>query len=98
MAMIVLQAGSGGMVFAIQMVIIVGIFYVMFVLPQRKERKRHAEMLAALKRGDEVVTSGGLVGEILQLNDNLVTLKSGDARVQVERARIARLVTPPAKG
>jgi preprotein translocase subunit YajC len=43
-----------------------------------------------------VVTTGGLVGEIIQIRDDLVTIKSGDARVVVERVRIARLHAQPA--
>jgi preprotein translocase subunit YajC len=84
------------MALMIQLVLIVLIMYFLFILPQRREQKRHREMLAALRPGDEVATMGGLVGEIIQLKDELVTLKSGDARVVVERARIARLTRPPA--
>ncbi len=76
----------------INLVLFVAIFYFLLIMPQRREQKRHAEMLAALRPGDSVVTSGGLVGEIVQLKDDQVTLKTGDARVVVEKARIARLV------
>lgn len=85
-----------GMAFLIQIVAIVAIFYFLLILPQRREQKRHREMLAALKRGDQVATVGGVVGEIIHLSDELVQLKSGDARITVERARIARLMTEPA--
>jgi preprotein translocase subunit YajC len=91
-----LQAGGfGGMGLLIQLVFIIAIFYFLLILPQRREQKRHREMLAALNRGDQVVTMGGLVGEIVHLKDDLVTLKTGEARVVVERARIARLMTAP---
>jgi preprotein translocase subunit YajC len=85
------------MVLIIQLVLLVAIFYFLLILPQRREQKRHREMLAALRAGDEVVTAGGLIGEIIQLKDDQLTLKTGDARVLVERARIARLVNPPAE-
>jgi len=94
---LLLQAGTGpGFAFLIQIVAIVAIFYFLLILPQRREQKRHREMLAALKRGDQVATAGGLVGEIINLNDEVVQLKTGDARVTVERVRIARLMTVPA--
>jgi preprotein translocase subunit YajC len=83
------------MALIIQLVFIVAIFYFILVLPQRREQKRHREMLAALRPGDEIVTAGGLVGDIVQLKEDLVTVKSGDARVVVERGRIARLLNPP---
>jgi preprotein translocase subunit YajC len=85
-----------GFAFLIQLLAIVAIFYFLLIMPQRREQKRHREMLAALKRGDQVATMGGLVGEIVNLNEELVQLKTGDAKVTVERARIARLMDQPA--
>lgn len=76
----------------IQMLLIVAIFYFLLIVPQRREQKRHREMLAALKPGDRVVTAGGLIGEIVQLKEDQVTLKTADSRVLIERARIARLI------
>jgi len=91
---LLLQAGGGiGFAFLIQLVAIVAIFYFLLIMPQRREQRRHREMLAALKRGDRVATMGGLVGEILNLNDELIQLKSGDAKVTVERVRVARMMT-----
>jgi preprotein translocase subunit YajC len=76
----------------VQLVLIIGIFYFLFVLPQRREAKRLREMLAALRPGQEVVTAGGVIGEIIHLKEDRVTLRSGDARLVVERARIVRVV------
>lgn len=83
------------MAMIVQLVLIVAIFYFLLILPQRREQKRHRELLAALKPGDEVVTAGGLIGEIITLKEDRVSLKTGDARLVVERGRIARLLTPP---
>lgn len=79
----------------IQLVIFVAIFYFMLILPQRREQKRLRDMLAALRPGDEVVTAGGLIGEVILIKDDQVSLKSGDSRVLVERARIVRKVEQP---
>jgi preprotein translocase subunit YajC len=84
------------MALIIQLVLIVAIFYFLLIMPQRREQKRHREMLAALRAGDQVATAGGLIGEIIQLKEDQVTLKSGDARVLVERGRIARKLGEPA--
>ena len=89
-------AGGGGMILLLQFVFIIAIVYFLFILPQRREQKRHRELLASLKPGMEVVTAGGLVGEIITLKDDLVTIKSGDARIVVERPRIMRLANAPA--
>ncbi len=87
-----LQGGGGaGLALVIQLVVVVGIIYFLFILPQKREQKKHREMLAALKPGNEIVTAGGLVGEIIQIRENLVTVKSGEARVIIELPRIARL-------
>jgi preprotein translocase subunit YajC len=89
-------AGGGGMLLLMQFVFIIAIVYFLFILPQRREQKRHRELLASLRPGMEVVTSGGVVGEIITIKDELVTLKSGDARIVIERPRIMRLLNPPA--
>lgn len=94
--------GMAGVVF--QIVIIIGIFYFVMIRPQQRERKRHEEALKALKKGDEIVTAGGLIGEVLHIPapsgeagpamDDRISVKTGDAKVLVERGRIARVLTP----
>jgi preprotein translocase subunit YajC len=90
---LVLQASSGS-VTIIYFVAMVAIMYFLIIMPQRRERKKHQEMVDSLKASDQVVTFGGLVGEVLFIKDDLVTIKTGDSKVVVERARIARRVTP----
>ncbi len=86
--------GSTG--FVIQLVAVMAIFYFLFILPQRKEQKRHRELLADLKPGDQVITVGGLIGDVIQIKDDQVTLKSGDARVLVEKVKVIRRTGEPA--
>jgi len=76
----------------INILMVVAIFYFLLILPQRREQKRHKEMLEALRPGDSVVTAGGIMGEIVQLRDDQVTVKSGESRFVVEKAKIARVV------
>ena len=92
--MVLAQAGgaSGVIFFWIFTIVIV---YFLFIMPQRREQKRHRDLLSSLKPGMEVVTVGGVVGEIIAIKDDLVTLKSGDSRIVVERPRIVRLLNPP---
>lgn len=88
--------------FAVQFVLIIAIIYFIMVRPQQRQRKQHETALAALKRGDEVVTAGGIVGEVIHIRetskeggvnrmDDRVTIKSGESRLVVERGRIARI-------
>jgi len=84
---------------------IFAIFYFIFLRPTTMERKKHQEMVRNLKKGDEIVTNGGLVGEVLFIKErggddkaggleDRVTIKSGETRVIIERGRIARINRP----
>ena len=69
-----------------------GIFYFMLIRPQTKKASEHTKMLAELKRNDEIVTTGGIVGKIVELGDKLVTLEiAPNVRVRIERPQIASL-------
>ena len=85
------SAGRGTIIFLLQMAGIIAVFYFFFVRPKVQQEKRHRERLQQLKRGDEVVTAGGLVGSVVHLKDNLVTIKTGETRVVVQRDRIAEI-------
>jgi len=68
------------------------IFYVIVFRPQAKQRKEHALMLKNLKKHDEVVTSGGMIGTVVNVKPEEITLKVGEnVRVDIERAAITRL-------
>ena len=72
------------------------IFYFLMIRPQAKEQKRRQEMLGALKKNDKVMTSSGLFGQIVSLDDHEVTLKVDDnVRLRFTRSAIDRLVDPP---
>ena len=96
--MIPREGGSAGMVFLLQMLAFGAIFYFLLIRPQQKEQRRHKEMLAAIKKGDEVVTGGGIMGKVVEAKDDRLTIQSGESKVVVERARVARRVgDEPAK-
>ena len=70
------------------------IFWFLILRPQQKQRRQHEEMLRQLKKGDEVVTSGGIIGRVVHVQDDeRVVITSENTRLLVERARIARVVT-----
>ncbi len=89
------QSGGAISVFILQIAAFIAIFYFILIRPQRQQAKRHEEMLKQVKRGDEIVTSGGIVGEVVHVNvkDNRLTIKSGEAKLVIERDRIAKVVT-----
>ena len=74
-------------------VMMFGIFYLLVFRPQSQARKTHERMLKQLKKHDEVVTTGGLFGTIVNVKEETVTLRIDEnVRVEVERTAIARLV------
>jgi preprotein translocase subunit YajC len=66
----------------------IAIFYFLFIRPQRKQQQQHQAMVQALEKGDEVVTAGGIIGTVVHLKEDRVTVKTGETRVEVERSRI----------
>jgi preprotein translocase subunit YajC len=86
------QGGSTMVVFVLQIAAFIGIFWFLLIRPQRQTQKKHAELLKQLKKGDEIVTAGGVVGEIVHIKDERLTIKSGESKLVVERERVARVV------
>ena len=79
---------------ALPIALIFGVMYFIFIRPQTKKASDHQKMLTTLKRNDEVVTTGGLVGRIAELGDRVVTLEiAKGVNVRVERNQIAALST-----
>ena len=69
--------------------------YLLLIRPQRQQTKRHQEMLQNLSVGDEVITAGGIYGEVTGIDDERVQLEiDADVRVAVSRRAIANKVTP----
>ena len=87
------QGGSGTLfVVVLQIAALIAIFWFLLIRPQRQQQKQHETMLKALKKGDEVVTAGGIVGRVVHIKDDRLTIESGESRVIVERDRIAKVL------
>jgi preprotein translocase subunit YajC len=107
-ALLVLQAGGGfGSMspFLIQVTLILAIFYFFLIRPQAQQKKKHEEALRSIRRGDQIVTFGGIVGEVVHIKEAVtaegatarpmedqITIKSAESRLVVERGKIARIV------
>lgn len=108
-AFYLLQAAGGStsplFQLGIQIALIFAIFYFLMMRPQQKQRKQHEEALRNLQKGDEIVTTGGIIGQVVHIRETLkdgtpvkamddqVTIKSAESRLIVERGRIARVTT-----
>ena len=109
LALLAAQAPAGGrstlLPFAFQVVAIFAIFYFVMIRPQQKQRRTHEDRLRNLRKNDEVVTAGGIVGRVVHISetkgdgkstgmDDRIIIKSDESRLVVERGRIARVITP----
>jgi preprotein translocase subunit YajC len=85
--------------------LILAIFYFFLIRPQAQQKRKHEEALRAIKRGDQVVTFGGIVGEVIHIKEvatgegvtarpmeDHVTIKSAESRIVIERGKIARII------
>ncbi len=93
--------GSALPAFLFQIGAIFAIFYFLMIRPQQKQRKAHEATIMALKKGDHVVTAGGIVGEVVHIKESLkegvpvtaltdhITIRSGESKLIVTRGRIA---------
>ena len=69
------------------------IFYFLVIRPQQKQQKAHAAMLAALEKGDKIITSGGLICEVIKPEDDFIRVKlNDDVIVRVSREFVARKI------
>ena len=72
-------------------VIMLVVMYVLVFRPQQKKAKEHAELLKAVRAGDKVVTSGGVVGVVLSVKEKTFTIRSADAKFEVTKSAIAEI-------
>lgn len=79
------------MILMLQFLAIGLVFYFLIIRPQGKARKRAAEILAALKKNDDITTAGGIIGRVKDIKDDRVTIESGTSTLVVERSRIVRV-------
>jgi preprotein translocase subunit YajC len=90
------QAGSGGFEMLnsllVPTVLIIGIMYFLMIRPQQKRMKEHREMIAAIRRGDTVVTSGGILGKVTKVEENELQVEIADnVRIRVLRSTVSEV-------
>jgi preprotein translocase subunit YajC len=80
----------------------IAIIYFIILRPQQQQKRKHEQSLMSIKKGDEIITNGGLIGDVIHVKalgtdgaptlDDRITVRSGESRVVVHRARIAHIV------
>ena len=75
----------------VPMVLLIVVFYLVLIRPQSKKAKDHAAMLKTVRRGDEVVTSGGIVGEVVTVKEKTLVVRSMDAKFEVNKSAVSEI-------
>jgi preprotein translocase subunit YajC len=92
---------AGGLASFIPLVLMFVIFYFLLIRPQQKKTKEHREMITGIKKGDRIITSGGIHGQVTSVDDTTLTVEISDkVRVKLNRANVASMVqtqTQPVK-
>lgn len=86
--------GPGPIVTILPFILIFVIMYFMVIRPQQKKAREHQDLLSKLKRNDEVMTSGGIYGKVVDLKETIVTLEvAPNVKIRVHRPQIAAVLT-----
>ena len=86
-------AAPGGLASFLPLIIIFAVFYFLLIRPQMKRAKEHKALVAGLGKGDEVLTNGGLLGKIVDLNDSFVTVEIADnVQIKLQRGAVASVM------
>ena len=87
-------AGDGGSMLASMapLVLMFAVFYFLLIRPQQKRAKEHKLMLEQIKRGDKVITAGGIYGRVVEVNPDTVVVDTGDSKITVGRAFISTVI------
>ncbi len=89
------QAHQSPLISLMPIFLIFIVFYFLLIRPQKKTQQEHAKMLENLQKNDEVVTSGGMHGTIVNLQDDVVTLRVDEnTRIKVQKSSVSRLKKP----
>jgi preprotein translocase subunit YajC len=97
---IVLQATSNPIMGFLPLVVIVAIFYLLVFMPMQRQKKQQQQMLKDLQNGNVVLTSGGIVGTIVTINNDdtlILRVKPDNVKLQVARSAVSGLVTEEKK-
>ncbi|MCF8053456.1 MAG: preprotein translocase subunit YajC [Desulfobacterales bacterium] len=90
--------GQGGIGAFVPLILMFVIFYFLLIRPQQKRTKEHKQMIESLKKGDRIVTSGGIHGRITGMSDTTLTVEIADkVRVKVNRGNVAGLAQAAAQ-
>ena len=71
--------------------LLVVVFYFVLIRPQQKKQKEHAQLLKAVRAGDKVVTTGGIIGVVVSVKEKTLSIRSADAKFEITKAAVAEI-------
>ena len=85
---------AGGIAGFLPIIILFAIFYFLLIRPQQKKAKEHREMIANLKKGTRIITSGGIYGTILSIDDTTIGLEIAEkVKIKISRGNVAAVIS-----
>ena len=88
-----MQGGSNMLTSLLPLIVLFAIFYFLVIRPQQKQAKQHKDMIAGLKKGDKVITNGGLICEVIKPEENFIKVSlNNDVIVKISREYIAKKI------
>jgi preprotein translocase subunit YajC len=92
-------SGGSGWSQILPLILIMGVFYVFMIMPQMRKQKKQRSFLESVKKGDHVVTTGGMHGRIASISDTTISLETESGnRIKIEKAAISLEMTKSAYG
>jgi preprotein translocase subunit YajC len=89
------QTGGSFFTALIPFILVFVIFYLLIIMPSRKKQKRHQEMVEQLKPGDKIITSGGIYGSVMGVQQDRIELKiATNVKIDITKNAVAVIVTP----
>jgi preprotein translocase subunit YajC len=92
-AQAVAAPAGGGLQMIIMMVVLFGLMYFMMIRPQMKRQKEHRALIAALSKGDEIVTNGGIAGRVDEVGETFITVEiAANVKVKVQKGSVSQVL------
>lgn len=86
--------GTGGLAGFLPIIILFAIFYFLLIRPQQKKAKEHRDMIGNLKKGARIISSGGIYGTIISIDDTTIGLEIAEkVKIKISRGNVAALIT-----
>jgi len=87
------DGSSTNSIFGFLPIILIFVFFYLFmILPQQKKQKKLREMIDNLAKGDKVMTTGGIIGQVIGSSEDIIVIKSGETKLEINKAFIAQKV------